>query len=72
MARRWPNGDLPMTGGFIEVRQRSAGGPAVSGGPPDDYRQDAVGESSENVDISRANRTVPERSPSGRREAPAG
>ena len=40
---RWPhdapNGDLPMIGGFLGIRRRPAGAPAVTAGPPADRRR---------------------------------
>ena len=42
MAARCPNGDLPIIVGFIGVRWRPAGAPAVTAGPPADRRR-AIG-----------------------------
>ena len=39
MAARFPNGDLPMIGGFLGIRRRLAGPPAVTAGPPADCRR---------------------------------
>ena len=38
MAARCPNGDLPMIIGFLGIRRRPAGAPAVTAGPPVDRR----------------------------------
>ena len=39
MAARCPNSDLPMIAGFLDIRRRPAGPPAVTAGPPADRRQ---------------------------------
>ena len=39
MAARCPNGDLPMIVGFIVIRRRPAGAPAVTAGRPGDHRR---------------------------------
>ena len=39
MAAWCPNGDLPMNVGFIVVRRRPEGAPAVTAGPPGDRRR---------------------------------
>ena len=40
MATRCPNGDLPMIVGFIVIRRRLTGVPAVTAGGPADHRRD--------------------------------
>ena len=40
MAAQCPNGDLPMIIGFIVVRRRPTGVPAVTAGAPADRRRD--------------------------------
>ena len=39
MAARCPNGDLPMIAGFLDIRRRPAGPPAVTAGRPADRRR---------------------------------
>ena len=39
MAARRPNGDLPMIAGFLDIRRRPAGPPAVTAGRPADRRR---------------------------------
>ena len=39
MATRCPNGDLPMIAGFLDIRRRPAGPPAVTAGRPADRRR---------------------------------
>ena len=39
MAARCPNGDLPMIAGFLGIRRRPAGAPAVTTRPPADCRR---------------------------------
>ena len=67
MAARCPNGDLPMIVGFIVVRWRPTGVPAVIAGAPADRRQDTGGASAGNFVICRANRVLAEQSPSSGR-----
>ena len=69
MAARCPNGDLPMIVGFIVVRRRPTGVPAVTAGAPADRRRDTGRASAGNFVICRANRAVAEQSPSGGRQA---
>ena len=71
MATRCPNGDLPMIVGFIVVRRRPTGVPAVTTGAPADRRRDTGGASAGNFVICRANWAVAEQSPSGSRQASA-
>ena len=69
MAARSLNGDLPMIVGFIVVRRRPTGVPAVTAGSPADRRRDTGGASAGNFVICRQNRVVAEQSPSGGRQA---
>ena len=72
MAARSPKGERRMTAGFIVVRRRSTGPPAVTAGPPCDRRRDIGGASADNFVICRENRPVAEQSPGGGRQATAG
>ena len=72
MATRSSKGERPVIAGFIVVRQRSTGLPAVTAGTPDDRRREISWVSSENLVISRENRPVAEQSPGGSRQAPTG
>ena len=67
-----PKGERLVIAGFISVRRRSTGLPAVSAGPPDDRRRDTGGASAENFVICRENRPVAEQSPGGCRQATTG
>ena len=60
-----------MIVGFIVVRRRPTGVPAVTAGAPADRRRDTDGASAGNFVICRANRAVAEQSPSGGRQASA-
>ena len=60
-----------MIVGFIVVRRRLTGVPAVTAGAPADRRRDTGGASAGNFVICRANRAVAEQSPSGGRQASA-
>ena len=71
MAARCPNGDLLMIVGFIVVRRRPTGVPAVTAGGPADRRRDTGWASAGNLVICRVNRAVAEQSPSGGRQASA-
>ena len=64
MAARCPNGDLPMIGGFLGIRRRPAGAPAVTAGPPADRRR----ASPEILVIRKVNRVAAEQSPGGGRQ----
>ena len=72
MAARSPKGERPVIAGFIVVRQRSTGLPAVTAGTPDDLRRNIGGASAKNLVISRENRPVAEQSPGGDRQATTG
>ena len=69
MAARSLNGDLPMIVGFIVVRRRPTGVPAVTAGSPADRRRDTGGASAGNFVICRPNRAVAEQSSSGGQQA---
>ena len=71
MAAQCPNSDLPMIVGFIVIRRRPTGVPAVTAGAPADRRRDTGGASAGNFVICRANRAVAEKSPGGGRQASA-
>ena len=72
MAARSPKGEHLMTAGFIVVRRRSTGPPAVIAGPQCDRRRDIGGASADNFVICRENRLVVEQSSGGGRQATAG
>ena len=71
MAARSPKGERRMTEGFIVVRWRSTGPPAVTTRPPCDRRRDIGGASADNFVICRENRPVAEQSPGGGHQATA-
>ena len=61
MAARCPNGDLPMIAGFLDIRRRPAGPPAVTAGRPADRRR-GIGR---NLVILKVNRAATKQSPGG-------
>ena len=72
MVAQSPKGEWPMTAGFIVIRRRSTGPPAVTSGPPFDCHWDIGGVSAENFVICRENRPVAEQSSRSGRQATTG
>ena len=64
MPKRRPADDLPMIVGFIVVRRRPAGAPAVTAGPPADRRRDIGRKFCHLLSESGGHRTVAWRWPS--------